>query len=140
MYSPKSKLTPLDSLRAAMFNKVDPQSLPLTIDALHCHLLRCLYQVIKWWQATIPNPVLPNVLQSGWKVNANGNTVPVLMTKDPMPSNCTELLTCNCKTGCNRRCTCKHMKMPCTEACGCAQQCLNPFLTLTCMIQIQNKY
>ncbi len=48
MYSPKSKLTSVNSLRAAMFNKVDPESLPPTSDALHCHLLRCLYQVIEW--------------------------------------------------------------------------------------------
>ncbi len=41
MYSPNSKLTSVASLRAAIFNKVDPESFSPTSDVLHCHVLRC---------------------------------------------------------------------------------------------------
>jgi hypothetical protein len=120
MYSPKSKLIYVDSLRAAMHNKVDHNMLPPTSDALHYHLLICLYQDNVASTSNHPKSSTTKSTSVRWKANANGNTVPVLMTREPMPSNCTELLSCNCKIGCNRRCTCKAMKIPCTEACGCA--------------------
>lgn len=126
MYSSNSSAELTDSLRATMFHSVsEPERLPPTSNALHFHMLRCWYQVQVWRQANISRPLLPDPLKSGWKID-KGHFIPILMTKDPMPSMCHELVTCKCKSGCNRRCGCKAKNLPCTAACDCNQECLNP--------------
>ena len=59
--------------------------------------MRSNYQAMVWINASVTCPTLPLPKESGWKLE-DDILQPRLMTLDPIPSVCTELLTCGCKT------------------------------------------
>ena len=120
----------LDLAREKMFGKVSqPEKLPPTSDAFHQHLLRCHYQSMVWRTAHLGKPTLPKPEETGWRIQ-DDVLVPVLMTLDPIPKACIEMVSCRCKTGCSTlRCRCRKSTVVCTELCGCTKtgdnRCIN---------------
>jgi hypothetical protein len=119
-----------DEARDLMFGKSkSPESLPPTSDALKLHIERAHFQASVWKQANVVKPVLPSPVTMGWSLDGD-RLIPLLMTLDPVPQACLEMISCQCSTGCiTLRCSCKKAKLPCTDLCKCHQskheQCVN---------------
>ena len=104
-----------------LFSKtVNPEALPPTKDALELHIKRAHYQAFVWKQAACQYPDLPNPDEMGWTTNGeSGKLLPLLMTKDPIPTTCKDIISCSCKSRCmTLRCGCKKAKLFCTDPCG----------------------
>ncbi|CAB4044517.1 Hypothetical predicted protein, partial [Paramuricea clavata] len=74
-------------------------------------------------QASCQDPILPNPDGMGWKRENEGGSklFPLLMTKEPIPNVCKEIISCSCKGGCTTLCCgCKKVKLFCTGVCGCS--------------------
>ena len=72
-----------------------------------------------------PCPVLPPATNYYWELT-DGKLNPVLCTNSPAPEALLELRSCNCKSGCQKRyCICNKNSLPCTEMCGCRDNCQN---------------
>lgn len=112
----------VDEARAILFaKKGKPEALPPTSDALCVH-----YQTLVWKQAHCSELQLPDPETLGWKKIADNKLQPLLMTQDPIPKACQEIISCSCSTGCtNLRCSCKKAKLFCTSVCGCNSNNVN---------------
>ena len=77
----------LDKLRAHLFasSKLDLRSRSLTEDAFHFHVLRSLYQLNLYKQASLSNPELLQPEHYG-RSEKNERLVPVMMNKPPKPA------------------------------------------------------
>ena len=53
----------------------------------------------------------------GWKL-INGQLQPVLTRQPPAPEKLLSLISCSCKSGCERSCGCKKSGLFCTILCG----------------------
>ena len=126
----KSSLTSVDELRAQLFCTKSAEKLPPTQDAVIQHAKRAHYQALIWHHALEAKPSLPTPKEYGWKEDDNGNLVPFLMTKLPIPATCIALISCGCKTLCvSSNCSCRKNNLCCTRACICCSEnnvCLNP--------------
>jgi hypothetical protein len=93
------------------------------------HISRSHFVSMMWLKSLEANPGLPSPEEYGWKQDVTKESlVPVLMTLDPVPDICQELITCKCKAGCGTgRCNCKKHTMGCTLGCPCHQTCSNPY-------------
>ena len=126
-------LESLNNARVRLFPKTTkPETLPPTTDAFELHLKRTHYQALTWKQADRLEPHLPRPDKMGWAtVSEDGSKlVPLLMTKEPIPKACKEIISCSCKSGCTTlRCGCKKAKVFCSGVCGCSgdenTQCKN---------------
>lgn len=114
----------VNDARVLLFSKTEkPEALPPTKDALELHIKRVHYQALIWKQASCQQPTLPNADGMGWVTDGEGGSklVPLLMTKEPIPNACKEIISCSCKSGCTTlRCGCKKAKLFCTGVCGCS--------------------
>ena len=126
----KINVPSVDVAQFMLFPKAGtPDKLPPTSDALKYHIMRAHYQAMVWRQAHCPWQILPKPEESGWKLMDN-ELVPVLMTLDPIPKVCVEMITCNWTTGCaTLRCKCKKANIVCSGLCGCGKSendlCIN---------------
>ena len=101
MYSQKSTTTSIDNLRVEFFHRTnDPKKLPPTHDSSTLYVMRSNYQAMVWIIASVTCPTLLLPKESGWKLEGD-MLQPRLMTLDPIPFVCTELLACACKTRCS---------------------------------------
>jgi hypothetical protein len=121
MYS-HGEVESVNQIRVLLFPKCGkPQALPPTRDALQLHIKRSQYRASVWKQASCQYPILPNPDEMGWVKVDGKELVPHLMTLDPIPKACKEIISCSCKSGCTTlRCGCKRPKLFCTSICGCA--------------------
>ena len=112
----------LDNLRCQRFTEkvlksskvVEPQTLPPTQAAAKFHSLRVYFQVNEWKG----NPLDLDPTQWGWK-EKYGQLLPIPTDQPPAPDYLTEVIRCNCKSGCNTlRCNCKKHGMDCSSICG----------------------
>ena len=110
----------VDKARQIMFSKAaGPEVLPPTSNAFQYHMKRVHFQTMVWKQANVSVQVLPDLDQNGWELQDN-KLVPVLMSRDPIPKACLEMIRCQCTTGCrSRRCKCKQSGLKCTGLCKC---------------------
>lgn len=124
------QIVSVDEARVALFSKkAKPEALPPTEDALSLHKKRVHYQTLVWKQAHSSEPHLPDPVTLGWKRSADNKLEPLLMTKDPIPKACQEIISCSCSTGCtNLRCSCKKAKLFCTSVCACKSNNVNPIV------------
>lgn len=119
----KVDIASVDKARVVLFSKAGkPEALPPTSDALYLHTLRAHYQTLVWKQAHRSEPLLPDPVTMGWNRTDDNKLRPVLMTKDPIPKACGEIISCSCRTGCTTsRCSCKKSSLFCTSVCGCGK-------------------
>ena len=128
LYSSTSKATSVNALRVELFHRLnDSEKLPPTQDSLSLHALRSHCQALIWYKAAEANPDHPQPVDFGCDIDETGLSLrPKLMTLPPVPTVCTELVTCGCKTTCsNQRCTCRKHNISCSLACSCQENCLN---------------
>jgi hypothetical protein len=86
--------------RDLMFGKSkSPESLLPTSDALPLHIERAHFQASVWKQANVVKPVLSSPVTMGWSMDGD-RLIPLLMTLDPVPQACLEMISCQCSTGC----------------------------------------
>ena len=112
----------IDTLRVGHFHNkivksskfVEAKTLPPTAAATRYHSTRVYYQ-IQEWKGKAGHL---NSLEWGW-VEEAGNLVPVKTDLPPAPSKLLEVVSCNCKSGCNTaRCTCRKHGIECSPVCG----------------------
>ena len=119
-----------DEGRYIMFPRASkPEVLCPTQNAVQLHIKRAHYQALIWQQADQTQPGLPNPTDFGWE-ERDGKLVPILMTTEPIPDACAQMVYCMCKTQCRYgRCKCKKSSLKCTRMCTCTQNgsCLNSF-------------
>ena len=116
----KTNVSSVDMALFLLFAKVGtPDKLPPTSDALKYHTMRAHYQAMVWRQAHCQMQILPKPEEFGWKL-MDDKLVPVLMTLDPIPKACVEMITCKCTTGCaTRQCKCRKANIVCSGLCFC---------------------
>ena len=129
LYNLPEHVVSVNEARCILFSKVtSPSALPPTSDALQFHTKRCHLQSMVWFQADTADMTLPPPTSLGWKV-VQGDLMPELMSLDPIPVSCLEIISCQCAKGCGTlRCKCKKSNLRCTGACKCNGQgmpCLN---------------
>ncbi len=129
LYNIPSHIESVNEARCLLFPKATSSSmLPPTSDALRFHIKRCHFQSMVWLQACIAQMELEDPRSNSWKLS-DGKLLPGLMSLDPIPVSCLEIITCQCTKGCGTlRCKCKKSKLCCTGACRCISQgglCLN---------------
>ena len=129
LYNVPANVETVNEARCILFAKAStPSALPPTSDALRFHIQRCHFQSMVWFQASQTEMELPPPNTLGWKVT-DGKLVPELISLEPIPVSCLEIITCQCIKGCGTlRCKCKKSKLCCTGACKCHSQgssCLN---------------
>ncbi|XP_028418322.1 uncharacterized protein LOC114543611 [Dendronephthya gigantea] len=92
-------------------NQMQLAALPPTSAAAKEHSFRVYHQVQQWLGVELPPT------QWGWQLK-NGNLQPVLTRQAPAPEKLLTLISCNCKSGCERSCGCKKAGLVCTVLCG----------------------
>ena len=100
------------------------ENIPPTEAALIQHIRRAAYQGGHvWGQMLLRNPELPSPDQWGWVKHSSGEWIPCWTVLPDASKACLELKHCGCKTGCQRRCTCKKLQLHCTALCACTGEC-----------------
>ena len=130
LYSPATDTRSSDKLRCKLFlkGKCEPENLPPTSDAIELYIKRAHHQSSVWVQSTVAKSKINSPVNNGWYMTDDGQLRPLLRRKEPVPTACVDILTCQCKSCATNRCTCRLRHLKCTMACGCAQtsSCQNP--------------
>ena len=63
-----------------------------------------------------------NIEEWRWKLSEKRKE-PILTTSAEASQVCTELIKCNCRANCMKRCHCKKQNLKCTELRGCNAKC-----------------
>ena len=91
--------------------KFDLATLPPTSAAARQHSFRVYHQVQQW------RGVALNPTDWGWRLK-DGRLTPLPTLREPAPESLLHLITCNCRSGCERNCECRRSGLPCTSMCG----------------------
>lgn len=97
------------------------ETLPSTEGAAAQHCLRSYLQLQKW----LGNDLDP--FKFGWKLE-DDRCLPVYSSREMIPPEVAETVSCNCKTGCEKdSCGCRKHGLKCTTLCGhcCGELCAN---------------
>ena len=92
-------------------SKMQLAALQPTSAAAKQHSMRAYHQVQHWLGCDLPPT------DWGWDL-VNGNLHPVLTSQPPAPDSLLNLISCNCKCGCERGCGCKKAGLKCSLLCG----------------------
>ena len=123
--APKVKC--LNELRWHFYSRKQAQgeNLPPTSAAFRQHVYRAHYTAMVWHRNTVHQQNLPAPDDYGWKKEGD---IYVLTMNSPAPQAVINLVRCNCKKGCEKKCSCKMNNLGCTEICGCIDyECRNTF-------------
>ena len=93
--------------------------LPPTEAAFKQHTRRAALATLIDKSAHIAKPVIPEISDYGWKINADGRTLPCPSNEKAWPQDMSKAISCNCMKGCIRNCLCEKKKRPCYEGCRC---------------------
>ena len=97
--------------KCPIHTKLQLASLPPTSAAAKEHSKRVYNQVQQWLGCSLPPT------EWGWDL-VNGQLHPTLTRKPPAPDTLLNLISCNCKTGCERGCGCRKAGIHCSPLCG----------------------
>ena len=116
----------LNKTRWILFKRsaAESQKLPPTRGAFEKHLRRSFIQINIWanaCKATIP---YLDPLEYGWKRDGNF-FFPETTDDDIAPFSVINLVSCQCKLKCNKRCGCFINGLVCTDFCNCSDFCEN---------------
>lgn len=95
-------------------NKIQLAALPPISAAAKEHSFRVFHQMQQWLGVELPPT------EWGWKLS-DGQLQPVFMCQPPEPEKLLSLISCNCKSGCERSCGCKKAGLFCNVMCGYCQ-------------------
>ena len=120
LYDEKNVNNDINKLRYNLYTKVirnsklssnfQLESLPPTSEALKQHILRVYHSV----QQFMGNYLEPT--NWGW-VKKNGTLYPFPTDKPIAPNKLLEMISCGCKSGCNKNCSCKKVSLHCSNMC-----------------------
>ena len=84
------------------------------------HIFRTYHQV-QTWMGQLKNP-----LDWGWIKDSKG-LVPIATTRDPAPQSILTYISCQCRKGCTKACSCRKAGLKCSIICKncCGQSCDN---------------
>ena len=100
--------------------KITPRKLPPTEDSFHQHVLRTIYQLMMWRQASSTDLQMPDPVLYGYYRDVSNLLCPVMMPQSPAAPELLNDLICQCKeNSCSTNCTCLKNNQPCTSACIC---------------------
>ena len=121
----------MDKARKKLFiKKNNVQMIPPTRAALEQHVKRAVYQGCHvWGQTLLCNPQLPVPTDWGWNKVDDGGYEPYWTTLPEAAKICQELVSCKCKKGCVRQCSCKKAALQCTALCLCEGDCIEHWST-----------
>ena len=86
--------------------KIESEMLSPCQNALKQHMLSSNYQSAVWRRALESNPIYPSIEDHGWKMTTERIEIQ-WMTCRPAPDQVLELLSCDCKRGCQpEKCSC----------------------------------
>ena len=103
-------------------------SLPPTSAAARQHSLRTYCQVQQW----LENDIDP----TKWRwILSNGSFLPFPTDLPSAPDKVLRIVSCNCKAGCNRGCSCRRAEMPCSPICNCMGLACNNALELDTFLE-----
>ncbi|KAF4529942.1 hypothetical protein B566_EDAN016853 [Ephemera danica] len=121
LYGSKDDVNDLNLLRFYMYHRksaVQPAHrmfslarLPPTDDSAAQHIYRTYYQVQTWLGQSL------SPLDWGWKI-VNGKMIPVSGLLPSAPANLIKLISCHCKKGCTKNCSCQRAAFKCSPMCG----------------------
>ena len=117
----KNNVDSEDAAHRVIFQKGSkPEMMPPTKDALGLHMQHEHHQCSMWNLAHYTVPQLPNVTEMEWTWDSRLHLI--LVTLDPIPEACIELVSCSscsCKTRCLTMHCSRHIaNVSCTPACG----------------------
>ena len=131
LYSGYETDTKISDVRFKLFNKnsKDFEKLPPTQSSLQQHIKRAHHQCVVWQSSVVTQPNIPSPVGNGWYNDLfTGQTLPHLMTEEPITGEYLQLTQCQCKNCAYARCRCGVKKLQCTAGCGCSDgTCRNPF-------------
>ena len=88
-------------------------SLPPTSSAVKLHAYRVYFTVQEW----LGNPGQLKPINFGWQI-CDGKLQPIFIGKETASHWILRMISCGCKTGCGKRCTCRKSGLTCTEMCS----------------------
>ena len=94
-----------------VYAKFDLATMPPTSAAARQHSFRVYHQIQQW------RGVALNRTDWGWRLN-DGRLTPLPTLREPPLESLLHLITCNCRSGCERNCECRRSGLPCTSMCG----------------------
>lgn len=97
--------------KSSLKSKFNLASLPPTKDAARYHAFRTYHQVQKWCG------IKKNPEDWGWRYDTNGLT-PITTTEKAAPHTLLNVISCHCKKGCSRACSCRKAGLQCSIVCG----------------------
>ena len=95
----------------AVTSTFDLSTLPPTSSAARQHSYRVYHQVQQWNGVNLPPT------DWGW-ILIDGSHKPILNENDPAPENILHIISCDCKSGCERNCECRRSGLNCSTMCG----------------------
>ena len=123
LYDRTSNKQSVDKARKDLYTKKlrDIENIPPTRAALIEHIKRSAYiGGFLWGQCMTPRPEMPCPSSWGYKFNEiSENWEPFWSSLPDAAQASRELKKCGCKTACQRRCTCKSLRLKCTGLCQC---------------------
>jgi hypothetical protein len=107
-------------VKSSIKSKFNLASLPPTKDAARYHAFRTYHQVQKWYG------IKKNPEDWGWRYGTNGLT-PIKTTEKAAPQTLLNVISCHCRKGCSKACSCRKAGLQCSVVCGfCSgQSCKN---------------
>lgn len=122
LYNARPTVKTLDEQRHTLYNRslskaslsstFKLESLPPTSAAAKFHSYRAYHTVQQW----IGNNMDPT--QWGWKISSSGVLVPIETDKPVAPDNILRMISCGCKAGCSRACSCRKNWLKCSVMCS----------------------
>lgn len=97
--------------RQVLSKNFELATLPPTTDAAENHYYRTYLQIQFWLNNE------KDATHWGWNKKTD-MLVPKTMSKAVAPDFVLKMIYCNCKSGCNKLCTCLKSNMPCSSLCG----------------------
>ena len=126
LYGAPKKITSLDELRYTRFLKaskrslqsqVNMASLPPTSSASREHSLCVYFQLQLWLQTPRLNAVVSiSAHEWGWE-RKDGVLYPIGSRKPVAPDELLQMISCGCKTGCGKSCSCRKSAVKCSVLC-----------------------
>ena len=101
-------------------SNINPLVLPPSRRAAVCQGLRVYYQT-KVWSLLMNTDCDP--MNWGWEMN-NGSLSLIMKDVEPGPQDLLEMIQCNYKESCDKRCLCQKADLKCSSSCG---ECLGIF-------------
>ena len=125
--TPKRITNNLVETRYFLYKKFSSETskLPPSPGAFLQHLKRACCPLVVWESANLSVTRTVDHLAYGWKMDGE-LLMPVCTVDSIAPEEIVELVSCNCGGDCSKGwCTCKKNGVPCTDFCGCGDECQN---------------